>query len=244
MRKSRSRIVFTQGGKGGVGKTTVICALVGWTRSKGYHPVLLDFDTENREKSSFQSFYPEAQKVDIHAPDALDRLFHYLENPGTLILADQGAGAGSETFSWFDRTAEIVREFADVTSIGIVTKDPGSVESVLTWAYHLGDRVRYLIVLNELVRGTGFDAWAGAAAVKSFAEALKPLVIGLQNRNPEFEDMIRANALTLEKVMEKNHSVDWFKSLARIIQARRYQQEVYAAFDVAAEILVPSVGKE
>ena len=80
--------------------------------------------------------------------------------------------------------------------------------------------------------------------MKSFAEALKPLVIGLQNRNPEFEDMIRANALTLEKVMEKNHSVDWFKSLARIIQARRYQQEVYAAFDVAAEILVPSVGKE
>jgi hypothetical protein len=36
-----------------------------------------------------------------------------------------------------------------------VTKDPGSVGSVLTWAYHLGDRVRYLIVLNELLRGTG-----------------------------------------------------------------------------------------
>lgn len=244
MKKGRSRIVFTQGGKGGVGKTTVISALVGWTRNQGYDPTLLDFDTENREKSSFQSFYPDAQKIDIHAPDALDKLFHYLEDPGALILVDQGAGAGSETFSWFDKTAEIVREFADVTSIGVVTKDPGSVESVLTWAYHLGDRVRYLIVLNELVRGTGFDAWTGADAVKAFAEALQPLVIGLQNRNPDFEDMLRANALTLERVMAKDHPVDWFKSLARIIQARRYQQEAYAAFDVAAEILLPSIGKQ
>jgi hypothetical protein len=129
--------------------------LTAWIRTRGYDPVLLDFDNENRDKSSFESFYPETQKIDIRAPDALDRVFHFLEAPGTIVIADQGAGSGAETFSWFDRTAQIVSEFADVTSIGIVTKDPGSVGSVLTWAYHLGDRVRYLIVLNELLRGTG-----------------------------------------------------------------------------------------
>jgi hypothetical protein len=150
----RSQILFTQGGKGGVGKTTVIATLTAWIRTKGFEPILLDFDNENRDKSSFQSFYPEAQKIDIRAADSLDKVFHFLETPGAVIIADQGAGSGAETFSWFDRTAEIVHEFADVTSIGVVTKDPGSVESVLTWAYHLGDRVRYLIVLNELVRGT------------------------------------------------------------------------------------------
>src|ERR1700741_953595 len=162
----RSQILFTQGGKGGVGKTTVIAALTGWIRTKGLDPVLLDFDRENREKSRFQSFYPEAQKIDIRAPDSLDRVFHYLEAPGTIVLADQGAGSGAETFSWFERTAEIVREFADVTSIAIVTKDPGSVSSVLTWTYHLGSTVRYLIVLNELVRATGFDAWCTTPAVR------------------------------------------------------------------------------
>src|SRR4030081_1102741 len=93
-----------------------------------------------------------AGEIDIRAPDSLDRVFHFLETPGTIVIADQGAGSGAETFSWFDRTAQIVGEFADVTSIGIVTKDPGSVESILTWAHHLGDRVRYLIVLNELLR--------------------------------------------------------------------------------------------
>jgi hypothetical protein len=236
----RSQILFTQGGKGGVGKTTVIAALTGWIRRKGFDPVLLDFDSENREKSSFQSFYPEAQKIDIRAPDSLDRVFHFLETPGTIVIADQGAGSGAETFSWFDRTAQIVGEFADVTSIGIVTKDPGSVASVLSWAYHLGGRVRYLIVLNELVRGSGFDAWCTTPEVQEFVTRTAPAIIALQNRNPDFEDMLRANHLTLEKVINRRHSVDWFHSLTRIVQGRRYQQEAYDAFESVSHILLPS----
>jgi CobQ/CobB/MinD/ParA nucleotide binding domain len=236
----RSQILFTQGGKGGVGKTTVIAALTGWIRTKGFDPVLLDFDSENREKSSFQSFYPEAQKIDIRAPDSLDRVFHFLETPGTIVIADQGAGSGAETFSWFDRTAQIVGEFADVTSIGIVTKDPGSVASVLSWAYHLGSRVRYLIVLNELVRGSGFDAWCTTPEVQEFVTRTAPAIIALQNRNPDFEDMLRANHLTLEKVINRRHSVDWFHSLTRIVQGRRYQQEAHDAFESVSHILLPS----
>ena len=236
----RSQILFTQGGKGGVGKTTVIAALTGWIRTKGFDPVLLDFDSENREKSSFQSFYPEAQKIDIRAPDSLDRVFHFLETPGTIVIADQGAGSGAETFSWFDRTAQIVGEFADVTSIGIVTKDPGCVASVLSWAYHLGGRVRYLIVLNELVRGSGFDAWCTTPEVQEFVTRTAPAIIALQNRNPDFEDMLRANHLTLEKVINRRHSVDWFHSLTRIVQARRYRQEAYDAFEFVSHILLPS----
>jgi hypothetical protein len=236
----RSQILSTQGGKGGVGKTTVIAALTGWIRRKGFDPVLLDFDSENREKSSFQSFYPEAQKIDIRAPDSLDRVFHFLETPGTIVIADQGAGSGAETFSWFDRTAQIVGEFADVTSIGIVTKDPGSVASVLSWAYHLGSRVRYLIVLNELVRGSGFDAWCTTPEVQEFVTRTAPAIIALQNRNPDFEDMLRANHLTLEKVINRRHSVDWFHSLTRIVQGRRYQQEAYDAFESVSHILLPS----
>jgi hypothetical protein len=180
----RSQILFTQGGKGGVGKTTIIAALAAWVRAKGFDPVLLDFDTENRDKSSFQSFYPDAQKIGIHAPDSLDRVFHFLEVPGAVVIADQGAGSGAETFSWFDRTAEIVREFADITSIGVVTKDPGCVESVLTWAYHLGNRVRYLIVLNELVRGTGFDAWTDTPQVRAFVAKARPTVIASKTGIP------------------------------------------------------------
>jgi hypothetical protein len=111
---------------------------------------------------------------------------------------------------------------------------------VLAWAYHLGNRVRYLIVLNELVRGTGFDAWCTTPQVEEFVAAAKPSIIAFQNRNPDFEDMLRANHLTLEKIIGREHSISWFHSLTRIVQARRYQQEAYNAFESASDILLPS----
>jgi hypothetical protein len=52
--------------------------------------------------------------------------------------------------------------------------------------------------------------------------------------------MLRAHHLTLEKVINKDHSIEWFHSLTRVIQARRYQQEAYTAFETAAHILLPS----
>src|ERR1700752_1698975 len=95
----RSQILFTQGGKGGVGKTPVIPALTGWIRTKDFDPVLLDFDTDNREKACCQIFDPEAQKIDIRAPDSLARGFDFLETPGTIVIADQGAVSGADTCS-------------------------------------------------------------------------------------------------------------------------------------------------
>jgi len=59
------------------------------------------------------------------------------------------------------------------------------------------------------------------------------------NRNPDFEDMLRANHLTLEKVISRSHPVDWFHSLTRIVQGRRYRQEAYDAFDSVSHILLP-----
>jgi hypothetical protein len=50
--------------------------------------------------------------------------------------------------------------------------------------------------------------------------------------------------LTLEKVISKRHEIDWFKSLTRVIQARRYQQEAYDAFETVAELLIPARKQE
>ena len=45
---TEKRIVFTQGGKGGVGKTLVATLLLDFYKSKGLTPEILDFDTENK----------------------------------------------------------------------------------------------------------------------------------------------------------------------------------------------------
>jgi hypothetical protein len=41
-------------------------------------------------------------------------------------------------------------------------------------------------------------------------------------------------------VISREHSISWFRSLTRIVQARRYQQEAYSAFESASHILLPS----
>jgi hypothetical protein len=76
--------------------------------------------------------------------------------------------------------------------------------------------------------------------VNEFVAAANPSVIAFQNRNPDFEDMLRANHLTLEKVVDRGHSISWFHSLTRIVQARRYRQEAYTAFESVSDVLLPS----
>ena len=57
-----------------------------------------------------------------------------------VILADMGAGAGQVTYDWFDRMYPSVAEAGIAfTSVGVITADPASVESVLAWASRLRD---------------------------------------------------------------------------------------------------------
>ena len=73
------RVIFTEGGKGGVGKTEIAINLTTWLRSHGIEPQIIDFDAENTEKSGLQCFFPEATKLDVHQPGALDHVFEACE---------------------------------------------------------------------------------------------------------------------------------------------------------------------
>jgi hypothetical protein len=84
-----------------------------------------------------------------------------LDSSSDIILADMGAGSGTVTYRWFaDIYPELSNASVKLTSIGVVTADPGSVESILTWSAHLRTDVDYLIVLNELDQeGETFRYW-------------------------------------------------------------------------------------
>ena len=68
------RIVFTQGGKGGVGKTTAALSLYDYYQTKEAAVTLADFDGENRAKSGLNFWHKTAEKVDIHTRSGLDKL--------------------------------------------------------------------------------------------------------------------------------------------------------------------------
>lgn len=239
-----TRVIFTQGGKGGVGKTEVTLALVSWLRSKGLSPALLDFDIENTNKSGLQNFFPEAAKLDVHAEGSLDEFFNVChECPNRVVVADLGAGAGESTFQWFDDAFEDTVEMEIVfTSVGVTTDDAGAVQSVLKWASKLQTRTQYLVVLNEMQkRGCDFGFWHAVPAVEDFKKALNPHFMTMWARIQDFQAELRNHSVTLQDVIDGKVESDYFKRMKNFRLAKRYQRQMFAGFDSVSEILLPPV---
>ena len=74
------RVVFTMGGKGGVGKTGLMVALAEWFEANEIPFTLLDLDTENKARGSLKHFFNgSVAKVNIHTPAGLDAFVDHLE---------------------------------------------------------------------------------------------------------------------------------------------------------------------
>ena len=151
MTEYSKRIVFTMGGKGGVGKTGIIVALGEWFTANEIPITLLDFDTENKARGSLKHFFDgTVTKVNIHTPAGLDAFVDYLDGGTSIILADMGAGSGQVAAEWFESMyEEVAATGVRFTAVGVVTPDPASVESVLAWANRLQERVEYVVVENS-----------------------------------------------------------------------------------------------
>ena len=239
------RVIFTQGGKGGVGKTEVALSLATWLREHKDHPLLLDFDIENTNKSGLQSFYPEAEKINLHQHSSLDEFFRVCQRADTdIVLADMGAGAGEATFNWFNEAFDAAADM-DIafTAIGVTTNDAGSVQSILKWATELRDRVDYVIVLNEMHSPRcGFEYWHQAA--DAFVTKMRPSVMTMSARVEEFQAEVRNQCVTLAQIIEGDVESDYFRYIKNLVPAKRYQRQLFTGFEEAAAILLPSNPKK
>ena len=194
-----------KGGKGGVGKTEVALALTSWYRARGIEPTLLDFDVENSNKGGFQSFHPEARKLDLHQEGSLDAFFNAFDSDAPVVLADLAGGASNVAKTWFEDAAGYAIEMnVQFTAVGVTTNDAGSVQSVLKWAGHLQDSVDYLIVLNEMRSPRSkFNYWNDAPKVAEFVEAMNPSVMTMMARIEEFQAELRNHACTLDDIIQE-----------------------------------------
>jgi MinD-like ATPase involved in chromosome partitioning or flagellar assembly len=94
-RPIEKRVILSMGGKGGVGKTSVMTGLAEWFEENEIPVKLLDLDTENKTRGSLTHFFGgRVPKVDIHTPAGLDAFIDELTEGAPVILADMGAGAG------------------------------------------------------------------------------------------------------------------------------------------------------
>jgi MinD-like ATPase involved in chromosome partitioning or flagellar assembly len=235
------RVVFTMGGKGGVGKTGVVVALAEWFQANEIPVTLLDLDTENKARGSLKHFFNgTVTKVDVHTPAGLDAFVDHLDGGTPIILADMGAGAGQVAADWFDSMYEdVAATGVRFTAVGVVTPDPASVESVLAWANRLQDRVEYVIVENATSALADFTYWHSTKQANQFRQAFTPAILQMEFRLAELENPLRQHGIQLGQVADRKTMVDELKRASLVMRAQSYRRRLFSEFDRTKEVFLP-----
>jgi MinD-like ATPase involved in chromosome partitioning or flagellar assembly len=235
----KKRVIFTTGGKGGTGKTTLAAILAEWYEENEIPCTLLDLDTENKAKGSLSHFFP-ARKIDIHQRSGLDAFIDSADETPGVILADMGSGSGKVAADWFNSMYDSVCDRLVFTAISVVTSDPASVESLLTWATYLQDKVDYLVVLNQLEdERPNFTYWENSVEAEKFRIMFQPEVMTMESRIPGLQHGTRNHGLTLKTISERKATQPEFNQSSLVIRAQAYRRHLFSEFDAARSILLP-----
>lgn len=242
MTKSSKLIVFSCGGKGGVGKTTVATAIADYYAARGIPATLFDCDTENKQRGSLNHFFPEATKLDIRSERGLDLLVDSaFAAEAPVALADLAAGSGRDTFRWFDTMFDGL-DAAGIrfTAVATITSAASSVETLFTWANALGTRARYLVVKNH-VAGDDFGFLENTEPGRVFLAQAAPIVIDLKTRAREIQTELDNRGLTAAQAVtaEASRRGPLLNGGTARVRAEAYARQIDAALDSAGEILHP-----
>ena len=238
---AEKRIILSMGGKGGVGKTSVMTGLAEWFEENEIPMNLLDLDSENKSRGSLAHFFgARAPKININTPAGLDAFVDHLADGAPVMLADMGAGSGQITHDWFEQMYPDVADAGIVfTAIGVVTADPASVESVLAWAARLQKRVAYLIVENSVAEHTDFKYWHESEQAQQFQKIFEPVVIHMDYRLPDLENASRNHGVTLGQIAGRTTNAPELQKASFVMRAQSYRRRMFAEFDRVKELLLP-----
>jgi hypothetical protein len=157
-----------------------------------------------------------------------------------VILADMGAGSGQVAHEWFDAMHEDVAEQGIVfTAIGIITADPASVESVLSWANRLQNRASYVIVENASAPQADFSYWRNSEQAQRFREAFQPVTLTMEFRLADLENPARQHGITLGQIAERKTHVAELQKASLVMRAQSYRRRLFQEFEKAKELLLP-----
>lgn len=238
---AQKRVIFSMGGKGGVGKTSVMTGLAEWFEENQIPVTLLDLDIENKAKGSLTHFFDgRVPKINIYTPAGLDAFVDILAADSPAILADMGAGAGKITHDWFHKMYPDVNAAGVVfTAVGVVTSDPASVESVLNWAAALENRVDYVVVENNLTEHTDFTYWHGSELAEEFRKRYQPAILRLDYRLADLENAARNHGVTLGRVARRATTAPELQKASLVMRAQSARRRMFEEFDRVKELLLP-----
>ena len=242
----KKRIVFSQGGKGGVGKTLAITSLYYYLTSKGVPVYPMDLDDENKDHGSFQFWVPDAKKVRVRERDGLDVFLEAIDKSvAPVILVDLGARMGTTTFEWFKDVASAVSTEVDFTMVSAITSDISTVTGLIEWGSTLKGSVQYVVLKNPMSDpDSTFVGWDESESAEKFRKAAKPLVATLPSIHPDLMTLLRSHGISLYQAAKREHNVEDLKSTRWTFRSQGAWRQMEAAFDATNAYLLPGEGEE
>lgn len=214
---SKSKIlIFTLGGKGGVGKTLTLATVADYLTSKHIEFSAFDCDTENAGKeSAFSASVPSAGRPNLRSLKDCDNLLTAAsETSCSVTLADLPANASGDFLEWWDQvvsgeTLEALN--LRLVGIGVITPEPGTLASVIQWSQRMQDNCEYVVSMNHRVdqrvkqsREQMFTEYYSDGA-RRFVEVAKPKVVEIPALTPSaMTHLLRAHQLPGEATTNTN----------------------------------------
>lgn len=242
--KPKKQIVFTIGGKGGVGKSWLVALLIDWYRAQGIAFQAFDLDNENNTLSRFYGADGEAEFIDVAKPQELDAMMEkIIQDDRPLTLIDMRAASTDRIQPWFERVDfDALRDDYGMrlTAIGVVDSSADSVSNIGFWVRDLlngGKGFRFVIAQNE-VKGQALTYGES----KDRAEYQKTLDLA-EIVLPKLEDWLHKELETAHlrvgvatELKDAKNPLTTFMNRSRL---NHYQKLVFAEFDKIKDRLVP-----
>ena len=150
MTKTKHKLVFATGGKGGVGKTIALLSLLDAISAAGLTAAVVDADRENAKAGGLAD-HVEATTIDLRDKVSCDKLLT-LSAENALTVCDLPANAGGDFLEWFSLASDpaVLAELdLSLYAVGVINPTAASVASVLKWADTLQDAARYVVAMNR-----------------------------------------------------------------------------------------------
>jgi hypothetical protein len=230
----KCRIVFSIGGKGGVGKSWLIGLLAQWLEIKEAKFCLFDGDDET---STTSRFFPNAQFLAIRSSTEIDQLVQTaISGVYSIILVDLPARAGEEFQDWFRIVPwdELASMGIRLSALGVVSGAKDSIECILRWHEFLGDNVDYVIALN---RRDNLDIYFSSNARQQF-KAIGIPEIEIPKLDERLGTALDRASWTITSSLSKiePHLLSQLMTRARL---RRYRDQAFSQFNTIQLLIIP-----
>lgn len=239
--KSRKLIVFTIGGKGGVGKSWLSSLLIDWYRSLKMPFRAIDLDNEN---NTLSRFFPEAEFIEVSSQRDLDGMLEKIvDSEISLTVIDMRAASTDRIEPWWRQVDfDVLRDEHGIhfSAIGVVDSSADSVANIGFWAKEvLGNRkdITFLIAQNK-VRGDELN-YPKSRAREEYLKTLDLAEITLPKLDDWVHQKLELADLRVGSALEVSDPASELTKFMTRSRLRKYQQVVFAEFEKVKTRLLP-----